>query len=265
MSASFLLKVGRSQVESAVAGVRFTVQLRMATKLSSPSLSEPAVKEEPDPYDAATSQYIQRVLDRSADSEQASLRDGQEPTPTPAPILSQKERRRAAQGTTRLRVISDKVRAELSECFQMMDVDSSGSIDADELLAAMALIGLKSSKAELLELINSVDVNRSGSMELPEFLELMAKHVQVAEAKASGELQFSMMIRRPVVLDTFPLVSRSFDVHTMVNNCIGPPKHPRAVNSRPQSRWRRRGRWRERWRDLRWRRRRPGRRRRRGR
>ena len=104
----------------------------------------------------------------------------------------------------------------------MMDVDGSGSIDADELLAAMDLIGLKSSKAELLELINSVDVNRSGSMELAEFLELMTKHILVAEVKASNDFKVSMMIRRPVVLDTFPLVARSFDVHTTVDNCIGP-------------------------------------------
>ena len=175
-----------------------------------------AVKETPDPFDVATSQYIQRVLDRGADG-------SDDPEKPPTPVLSEKERRRRSQrpGGKR-RMLNDKMRDELTQCFQMMDVDGSGSIDADELLAAMALIGLKAPKAELLELINSVDANRTGSMELSEFLELMTKHILVAEVKASNDFKVSMMIRRPVVLDTFPLVARSFDVHTTVDSCISP-------------------------------------------
>ena len=173
-----------------------------------------AVKETPDPFDVATSQYIQRVLDRGADG-------SDDPEKPPTPVLSEQERRRRSQRPGgKQRVLNDKMRDELTQCFQMMDVDGSGSIDADELLAAMALIGLKAPKAELLELINSVDSNRTGSMELSEFLELMSKHLLVAEVKASNDFKVSMMIRRPVVLDTFPLVARSFDVHTTVDSCI---------------------------------------------
>ena len=146
-------------------------------------------------------------------------------------------------------MLNDKMRDELTQCFEMMDVDGSGSIDADELLAAMALIGLKAPREELLELINSVDTNRTGSLELAEFLELMTKHILVAEVKASNDFKVSMMIRRPVVLDTFPLVARSFDVHSTVAR--GPQLPQRrvqvfAVRTLDRGRQRRGGRQRER-------------------
>ena len=176
------------------------------------------VKETPGPFDVATAQYIQRVLDRGADG-------SDDPEKPPAPVLSAAERRRLRQrpGRGKRRVLNDKMRDELTQCFEMMDVDGSGSIDADELLAAMALIGLKAPREELLELINSVDTNRTGSLELAEFLELMTKHILVAEVKASNDFKVSMMIRRPVVLDTFPLVARSFDVHSTVARSTAPP------------------------------------------
>ena len=176
-------------------------------------------KETPGPFDVATAQYIQRVLDRGADG-------SDDPEKPPAPVLSAAERRRLRQrpGRGKRRVLNDKMRDELTQCFEMMDVDGSGSIDADELLAAMALIGLKAPREELLELINSVDTNRTGSLELAEFLELMTKHILVAEVKASNDFKVSMMIRRPVVLDTFPLVARSFDVHSTVARSTAPPR-----------------------------------------
>ena len=105
------------------------------------ALSEPPVKEAPDSFDVATSQYIQRVLDRGADG-------SDDPEKPPTPVLSSKERRRLRQRPGgKQRVLNDKMRDELTQCFKMMDVDGSGSIDAEELLAAMALIGLKAPKA----------------------------------------------------------------------------------------------------------------------
>jgi hypothetical protein len=184
----------------------------MASALPAPG------QETPGPFDVATAQYIQRVLDRGADG-------SDDPEKPPAPV-SAAERRRLRQrpGGGRRRVLNDKMRDELAQCFAQLDVDGSGSIDADELLAAMALIGLKAPRAELLELINSVDTNRTGSLELAEFLELMTKHILVAEVKASNDFKVSMMIRRPVVLDTFPLVARSFDVHSTVARSTAPPR-----------------------------------------
>ena len=80
----------------------------------------------------------------------------------------------------------------------------------------MQLIGIKSEKEELLDLINSVDVNRSGQLEFGEFVELMSLHMLAASGLEHD-------FRRPVVLDTFPLVARSFDVHSTVARSTAPP------------------------------------------
>ena len=146
--------------------------LRSSTRLA--SVDGSFKQDDDDPLDAATAAataaHIASVLKRGESAEERASR--------------QKARRlKKPPGMRRSRGINDKMKAELFEAFQMMDVDSSGSIDVEELLHAMGLIGLKSKKSELLELINTVDVNRSGTMEFGEFLELMAMHLLTSEAR----------------------------------------------------------------------------------
>ena len=82
--------------------------------------------------------------------------DDRPPSPLRSPSLRRQRTLTLLRGKP---VIGEAQKQELLESFQMMDMDDSGAIDADELHDAMQLIGIKSEKEELLDLINSVDVN----------------------------------------------------------------------------------------------------------
>lgn len=45
--------------------------------------------------------------------------------------------------------LTDEQKAELKVCFDLMDADGSGSIDADELSDAFELLGINLSRAEI--------------------------------------------------------------------------------------------------------------------
>ena len=45
--------------------------------------------------------------------------------------------------------LTDEQKAQLKTCFELMDADGSGAIDADELMDAFVLLGLNFSRAEI--------------------------------------------------------------------------------------------------------------------
>ncbi|GLC54002.1 hypothetical protein PLESTB_000813300 [Pleodorina starrii] len=86
----------------------------------------------------------------------------------------------------------------MKECFELMDQDGSGAIDAEELGAAFKLLGIRMKRAELAQLLAEVDHDGSGEVEYPEFLEIMTVTLQrLAEEddseKNEGQVPFGLM------------------------------------------------------------------------
>lgn len=71
--------------------------------------------------------------------------------------------------------LADEEVVKLRGCFEHMDQDNSGSIDAKELSHALKLVGMKANRLEIQEAITEVDVDGSGLIEWPEFLWLMSR------------------------------------------------------------------------------------------
>ena len=58
--------------------------------------------------------------------------------------------------------LSKQERAQLQECFALMDGDGSGAIDVDELYSAFKILGLHVTKHAVAELLAKVDADGSG-------------------------------------------------------------------------------------------------------
>lgn len=58
--------------------------------------------------------------------------------------------------------LSKQERAQLQECFALMDGDGSGSIDVEELHSAFKILGLHVTKHAVAELLAKVDADGSG-------------------------------------------------------------------------------------------------------
>jgi len=61
-------------------------------------------------------------------------------------------------------------------CFDAIDEDQSGSIEAEELAVAFQLMGIKATRQEIFEALAEVDLDGSGKVEWPEFLYLMSRY-----------------------------------------------------------------------------------------
>lgn len=72
-------------------------------------------------------------------------------------------------------------------CFEAIDADGNGYIDAKEMSLAFQMVGIKATPATVKEAMAEVDVDGSGHMEWPEFLLLMSKFGK----RQSMEAQFS--------------------------------------------------------------------------
>ena len=68
---------------------------------------------------------------------------------------------------------------EAHELFDMYDHDSSGSIDNEELMDALRLLGQSPTEEDVTALIQEVDVNENGDLTLNEFLTVYEKVVSL--------------------------------------------------------------------------------------
>lgn len=59
--------------------------------------------------------------------------------------------------------LTKQERAQLAECFALMDADGSGAIDVDELYHAFRVLGLQVTKKSVSELLAQVDSDGSGA------------------------------------------------------------------------------------------------------
>ena len=59
--------------------------------------------------------------------------------------------------------LTKQERAQLAECFALMDADGSGAIDVDELYHAFRVLGLQVTKKSVSDLLAQVDSDGSGA------------------------------------------------------------------------------------------------------
>lgn len=59
--------------------------------------------------------------------------------------------------------LTKQERAQLAECFALMDGDGSGAIDVDELYHAFRVLGLQVTKKSVSDLLAEVDADKSGA------------------------------------------------------------------------------------------------------
>mmetsp|Transcript_10154 Transcript_10154/g.17456 ORF Transcript_10154/g.17456 Transcript_10154/m.17456 type:complete len:779 (+) Transcript_10154:151-2487(+) len=83
--------------------------------------------------------------------------------------------------------LSKRQRAELEECFSMIDADGSGAIDVEEMQEAFNFLGMNMSIKAVEKLFDEVDEDGSGEIEFEEFVEVMTMVEVDAADKPEGE------------------------------------------------------------------------------
>merc|ERR1712166_299998 len=99
--------------------------------------------------------------------------------------------------------VTDEMRAEIREAFELFDTDGSGSIDSKELKVAMRALGFEPKKEEIIKMIAEVDKDGSGEVDFDEFMTMMtakmgdkdvkedwAKAFRVFDEDETGEVSF---------------------------------------------------------------------------
>eukprot|EP00899_Mesostigma_viride_P007199 jgi/Mesvir1/16480/Mv10038-RA.2 len=96
--------------------------------------------------------------------------------------------------------------ADLKECFELMDADGSGAIDADELMTAFEVLGLPAKRSHIIKTLAAVDSDGSGEVEYEEFIQIMTGELhqednglddddnpEKTKAKARNPLPFKLL------------------------------------------------------------------------
>jgi hypothetical protein len=73
-----------------------------------------------------------------------------------------------ARGKFHRGMLSVGVARMYEECFRMLDVDNSGTLDAAEIAHAMAALGFKASRRDVQRLVDRMDRDNSGTIDLDE-------------------------------------------------------------------------------------------------
>ena len=84
---------------------------------------------------------------------------------------------------------------EAHELFDMYDRDSSGSMDNEELMNALRLLGESPTEADVAALIAEVDVNQNGDLTLNEFLTVYER-VVVSQPQLTIVAVVSLLLSR---------------------------------------------------------------------
>jgi len=68
----------------------------------------------------------------------------------------------------------------------MFDVDSSGTISANELASVMRSLGQNPTDAEVSVILNRIDIDRSGTIDFDEFVSLMSPTAREGKNAGAG-------------------------------------------------------------------------------
>ncbi|GBG28233.1 Calmodulin-related protein [Hondaea fermentalgiana] len=74
--------------------------------------------------------------------------------------------------------LTEEQQEQFKKVFDRFDKDNGGTIDAEELEAAMHELGQNPTKVELQEMIEAVDADKSGTIDFAEFLNMMRTKIQ---------------------------------------------------------------------------------------
>jgi Ca2+-binding EF-hand superfamily protein len=80
--------------------------------------------------------------------------------------------------------LSERALQNYKAAFTILDLDNSGSISQDELLAGLQSVGFNPSPEHLRAMMEAADVDRSGQIDLSEFILIMNKHSQQKKGNA---------------------------------------------------------------------------------
>lgn len=83
--------------------------------------------------------------------------------------------------------------AEYKEVFSMFDRDGDGTVDAEELGAVMASLGVNPSDAEIAQMIEEVDTDKNGTIDFSEFCALMISKTGGADPEEELAAVFGML------------------------------------------------------------------------
>ena len=71
-------------------------------------------------------------------------------------------------------MVTDEMRAEFKEAFELFDTDKSGSIDASELAFCMRALGFEPTGQEVADMLSKTDEDQDGTVSYEEFEDLMS-------------------------------------------------------------------------------------------
>eukprot|EP00656_Telonema_subtile_P050695 TRINITY_DN6638_c0_g1_i1.p2 TRINITY_DN6638_c0_g1~~TRINITY_DN6638_c0_g1_i1.p2 ORF type:complete len:151 (+),score=35.62 TRINITY_DN6638_c0_g1_i1:199-651(+) len=105
---------------------------------------------------------------------------------------------------TAKKAVTDEMRAEIREAFELFDTDGSGTIDSKELKVAMRSLGFEPKNEEIRKMISDVNKDGSGTANFDEFMAMMT-------AKMSGKGATGDWVKAFRVLDEEDSGSVSFE------------------------------------------------------
>ncbi|GJV67318.1 probable calcium-binding protein CML20 [Tanacetum coccineum] len=73
--------------------------------------------------------------------------------------------------------VTQQVKQEMKEAFELFDTDGNGTIDAKELSNAMRALGFEMTKEQLDQMIADVDRDGSGAIDFDEFVYMMSDKI----------------------------------------------------------------------------------------
>lgn len=79
--------------------------------------------------------------------------------------------------------LTEELRQEIREAFELFDTDGSGYIDVKELKVAMRALGFEPKKEEIKRMINEVDKEGTGKIDFSDFLSVMTQKMAEKDSK----------------------------------------------------------------------------------
>ncbi|XP_071720264.1 probable calcium-binding protein CML13 [Rutidosis leptorrhynchoides] len=82
--------------------------------------------------------------------------------------------------------LTDQIKQEMKEAFELFDTDNNGTIDAKELSNAMRALGFEMTREQINQMIADVDKDGSGAIDFDEFVYMMTD--KIGERTSKQEL-----------------------------------------------------------------------------
>ncbi|KAL4648861.1 centrin-2 [Arapaima gigas] len=79
--------------------------------------------------------------------------------------------------------LTEELRQEIREAFELFDTDGSGYIDVKELKVAMRALGFEPKKEEIKRMISEVDKEGTGKIDFSDFLTVMTQKMAEKDSK----------------------------------------------------------------------------------